>query len=296
MAFTFIGICVILILAIVGYLRGALRILAAFLALFLAGLLAKPFSFLTLWLVKVAKLVPLVLQQPLAMVTAGLLLFVLITLVLEHPIKKREEKRKAGGLPVRTRWELTGGAALGALWGTCLVLLVATGIELVATVDQTVQDARKLAVAKTSDGKGITITTEQVQEKGVVREQPAVVGPFVPLKEELHRSLFGSAAERLNPVDKKALDVLSKLTIVTGDPALTRRLQNHPAVVRLTSEPRLQALARDPEIQQAIQAQQFELLLNNPKIAELLNDKELMRKFRGLDIEAILREATSKSP
>ncbi|MBI2266194.1 MAG: hypothetical protein HYU64_13635 [Armatimonadetes bacterium] len=296
MAFTFIGVCVILILAIVGYIRGALRILAAFLALALAGILAKPFSFLTLWLVKAMKLFPLVLQQPLAMVTAGLLLFAVVTLVLEHPIKKREEQRKAGGLPVRTRWELMGGAALGALWGTCLVLLVATGIELVASVDQTVQDARKPVAAKTSDGAGLPVATEQVQEKRVVKEQPAVAGPFVSLREELHHSLFGSAAERLNPVDKKALAVLARLTIVTSDPVLTERLQNHPAIVRLISEPKLRALVRDPEIQQAIQAQQFELLLNNPKIAELLNDKDLMQKFKGLDIEAILRETTSRRP
>ena len=64
----------------------------------------------------------------------------------------------------------------------------------------------------------------------------------------------------------------------------------------LAADPRLQELARDPDVAMAMRSSDFRGLMDHPKLLELAQDKELRARLQALDIEKTLRDVKGGAP
>ncbi|HUL29775.1 MAG TPA: hypothetical protein VLZ03_04910, partial [Thermodesulfobacteriota bacterium] len=85
------------------------------------------------------------------------------------------------------------------------------------------------------------------------------------------------------------------LTTVVNNPHLYENFKNHPVIERFTKDPRMLALSKDEQIQRQLQEQQYFELLDNPKIASILNDDALIRGLKNLNLGEILKEVIEKN-
>ncbi len=295
---------------VLGAWRGALRFFAALMVLLVAGLLASPLSFLTGWMA--GGFVPKLLLPLAGTVLTGVGLFVLLMLPCELWLRRRERARADAGLPVREGWETWLGAALGGVWGACLVLLICVGIATIARVDRAMRGAqaeldfraerrareqkRAQQLARLSYTRAPEVNWEV--ELAPVNVQPveAPEGPLRTLSLEVESSVFGGVVERSVPVDTRREEVLRDLVVVVGDPPLFARFSRDPRVAALAADPRLQELARDPDVATAMRSSDFRGLMDHPKLLELAQDKELRARLQALDIEKTLRDVKGGAP
>lgn len=267
MTFTLYGAALILVFALLGYFRGALRIVAAVLSLAAAAPLAMALAPHFTELAASLPHVPKALAPFAAILLAGIIFFIALILIAEILLRVRKRRREERNLPPMEPWERWGGAILGASWGLFLVVLIFVGIDIIGSFESAMT--------------GITTDPKKTAAKP---------GEFTALKEEVETSIFAPLVQKANPVDEKVARTFQNLTTVISDPALFEKFTNHPTVAKLARHPRLIAVAQDPEIQQLIQQNDFYGLLDNPKIAELLQDKELFLQLKDVDMEAILTE------
>ncbi len=324
---TLYGLILILLMVLVGYLRGLLRILVALIALFVSSFIAVPLSFTTRWIVDKIGLVPLTFKPLVAALLTAIVFFVIIQSVGEYFIHRREKKMKDEGNPPLARWERYGGALFGVLWGFILYALILTGIDVIASVDETINRAaiaskelthlRQASESHLPAGQkgGANAPTAQkggsntpsgthgeVGSTALPAEEPAenpstfletqIRGPLANFRTQLKSSLYAPVVKRFNPVNEKASRTLEKLMVVVKDPTFFQNFQNHPAVAQLSKNPRIQQLAEDAEIRKIIQEKRYRDLLDNPKVAALLNDRQVLKEFTSVDIEKVLDEVT----
>jgi len=275
MLINILGISAVLILAVVGYFRGLFSILATFVAFLLAALFAKPASYLILWLIKLSGVVPLALAPIAAQFSAGLVLFTIFSYIFGRLLRHREHVRQQMNLPRKATWELPGGAVLGAVWGTFLVVLVLTGLHLIGSVKQAmVQPAAENA------GSG---------NRRAEYANSIANFDFENLKEQIEASAFGPLTKEVDPVDEKIHETFVKLRRVINDPYLLGLFKNHPTIDRLMGNYQLRVLAADPDIQAQLRASRYYDLLNDVRIAALLNNEELYNELKDVNLGDILQ-------
>jgi len=286
MGITFIGILLILVMFVLGYYRGILRIIVAFGALLIASLIATPLSFLTRWMVNCIGAVPLALKPIGSILASGILLFLIFQITGEYFIAKREKELNEKELPPMKEFERYGGALFGALWGFLLILLILTGIDIIGSVQETMNKVTILQAQQNLVKKpGETPSEQSTPEiNAQAEEEPPL------LRDELKSSIYYVLVKKINPVNEKAQKTLEKLMTVVGDEKLFDRFQNHPVITRLAQNPKIISLSKDEEIGRAIRSSNFKELLNNPRIASLVNDRKIHREFKNVDINAILDE------
>jgi hypothetical protein len=307
---TLAGLVLVLVFVGLGAWRGALRFLAALAVLLVAGLLAGPLHFLTGWMA--SSFVPKLLLPLAGTVLTGILLFVMLMVPCELWLRKRESTRVDSGLPAREPWETYLGAALGGMWGACLVLLICVGIATIARVDRAMRSAqaeldfraerrarearRAQQLARLTYTKAPEINLEVELAPVNVTPVEAPEGPLRTLSLELEHSVFSGVVERTVPVSAQREEVLRDLVVVVNDPVLFARFSQDKRVAELASDPRLQELARDPDIALAMRSSQFRELMDHPKILALAQDEELRKRLQALEIAQTLRDVKSASP
>ncbi len=275
MSINLMGILLIGLFIVIGFLRGILRIIIAFLALLISALLAKPFSFLTSWLINKIDLIPLALKPLATFIATALLLFIIFLFIGSFIISLREKREEEQGLPPIPIWERVGGAILGGIWGLFLTVLILTGIEIIGNVED--------AFLKFSSQTREAQKTDDFFKKDwfkLQKEEKVSGSSFPLLKEKVHDSLFGSLVQKVNPVDEKVIKMIEQLLTVISNPELLEKLRNHPEISHLTENPKFIEVAEDEEIQKALEVSDFFSLLDNPRIAELIKDKELIEEVK----------------
>jgi len=299
-----------IVLALMGWVRGALRLAGAFLALLLSGILAGPLNFLTQPLVRGFGVHELLV--PIASTFAtGFVLFLVFLVGLSMLVKKHWGDE----LP---QWDKPVGSVLGAVWGLCLVLLLFTGLNTTARADRAMREAAaetalRVQARSRIEGKveveleplSYQLAPEEYQRQKTVlvtqkmreyRPSPEQIrevtepGPLDPFLEDLRSSPFGGAVESFSPLDAKGEKVLRDLTVVVGDAVLMERFQRQPKVAELVKEPAFQALSNNEDIASAIREKRFRALLDHPRIVAAARDPKLRQKLTEVDIEGILAE------
>jgi uncharacterized membrane protein required for colicin V production len=278
MIITLAGLVLVALFAFLGYRRGLLRIAAFLVSLLLAGLLAGPLAGIVQPLAARSHLIPLALQPLAALLIAGLLVLGILLPLTSWWLRRRERSRQAANLPILQSWERIGGMLAGAAWGFFLVVLIVAGLHLLGSVEA--------ALARASSPAPHPAKAALPAENG-----PATAAtPYQVLSAEIDASAFAPLVKKVDPVETAVATTLADLTTVTGDPALLARFQKHPAIARFTSNPRLRELAQDFEITRLVQERRYYVLLDNPKVAAVLQDKALVAELRQVEIRKILRE------
>jgi hypothetical protein len=306
----FSSVIAMAVLAFVGWLRGAIRLAGAFLALLLSGLLANPFRFLTRPVVRSLD-VPELLVPTSSTFATGLLLFVVFLIGVSHFIKKRWGE----DLP---EWDKPVGSLLGAVWGIILILFTLVGLSTIARADRAMREAvaetelraqarikieRK--VKKELEPLSYRLDPEEYerQEKQAVtkrmreyKPEPEQIqelvqaGSLDPFLESLKSSPLRGTVNSFSLINEQSERVLRDLTIVVGDPVLMDRFQRHKTISELVKEPVFQALSGDEEIALAVREKRFRDLLDHPKIVAAAREPNLRKKLSKVDLEAILAE------
>lgn len=289
MSINLLGILLIGLFIVIGFLRGIFRILIAFISLLLSALLAKPFSFLLSWFINKIDLIPLALKPLATIIATALLFFTIFLFVGSFIISYREKRGEEEGLPPITIWERAGGAIIGGIWGLFIVVLVLTGIEMIGSVEEAFLkiSSQTQEVPKTDD----FLKKDWFQLK---KEKKEIGGSFPLLKEKVQDSLFGSLVQKVNPVDEKTIKTIEQLMTVLSDPELLEEFRSNPEISRLTENPKFINVAGDEEILKALNSSDIFSLLNNQKIADLMKDKELISEIKKIDIKRILDEVVNK--
>ncbi len=272
MTVTLSGFIVVVVFAILGYFRGIYRILATFISFFLAAMLAKTFSSLLLSPVSQSGIIPKSLVPLAGQIIAGIILFILFHFVAGRILKMREARREKLEKPRMATGERISGALFGTAWGLFLFLFILTGIHLIGNVEE------------------VLIQPPKSKMEEEIKAQTFSEGKFVTAKEQIEASVFGPIVKKTDPVDEKIKGIFENLTTVVNDSRLYEYFKNHPDIERFTNDPRLLALSKDEQIQRQLQERQYFELLDNPKIASLLNDAALISDLKNVDLREILRE------
>jgi hypothetical protein len=287
--FTIVGILAILLLGVVGWMRGALRILSSFAALLVAGFLAGPLKILTEWIFTVTHWLPLSLVPLGGMLLTGLLLFIVFESWAAWYLKRREKARQAQELAPRTDVESWTGAILGAAWGVCLVSLVLIGIDLIAVAD--------LAVAKAASPHPpkAKVAFSNPYDRPLPTPMPTPVlddtdKKLEAMQKDIQDSIFGGIVHQASPLDDAGRQTLDDLTLVLGDPVLFDKFQQLAPVKTLAQDPKLVALSQDPQVARWVRSQDYGHLLDDSKIADMLNDPDIYRKCRDLHVGVLLKQ------
>lgn len=324
---TMLGILLMFLMIMAGYFRGILRVLVALAALFVASFIAVPLSFTTRWAVDKIELIPLTFKPLGAALLAGILFFAIFQSAGEYILHTREKKLKEEGNPPIAKWERYGGVIFGILWGFILYAFILTGVDVIASVDETMNRAaaasKELALLRQKPGfqspdahkAGANASTAQKGGSNAPSENHSAAGataipqeetpdnpstylesqirePLANFRAQLKSSFYAPVVKKFNPVNEKASRTLEKLMVVVKDPTFFEKFQSHPVVAQLSKNPRIQELSQDEEIKKIIQEKRYKDLLDNPKIAVLLNDRQLFKDFSNVDIEKVLDEVT----
>lgn len=303
MIVTLVGCVAILLFAFLGYRRGLLRILAFFVALLVAGLLAAPFSRFALALVEAVRFVPRTLVPLASLFAAGLAVFIALTALTGWLLSRRERAREAQNLPRTEPWERLCGALCGAVWGGALFILVLTGFHFLGTVEQ--------ALARFSDAEMPRSETplERPSPRPADTSAPAAPAPaesaapgialrrtYGEIQKQIDASPFAAVVRTVNPAEDRIARTFADLATVTADPVLLDRFQRHPTIFRLTGRPELLQVSQDNHIRELVEERRYYELLDHPKIAALLQDKAFVAECRKVDLEAVLAEVLRRPP
>jgi len=241
-----------------GWRLGIVRQLVRLLALASAYLAA---VFLGGYLVPILRLTgyPDLVLQPAAMAIAGIAAYFVISFV------GRVLFRKTTDQDIGAVWFLYGvsGALLGVVFGLVLVTAMAVAIRFLGTL---------------ADG----ITRQPGGTDRAPAAKKATVAGLVELKHSLEAGKTGEFLQTVDPIPKKAYEIIEKIGRVSASPEAIRRFLDYPGAQELTQRPEIASLRDDPEVVLALREGRYLALLKNSRISKAANDpkvKELVGRF-----------------
>lgn len=217
----------------------------------------------------------------------GFLVFALLSVVGAILFKSTKEQKVA---PVRFVYA-GGGLVAGVLFGVVLVWLLLTGFRLGGGI-----------------AEGYLIEVEQ-EEKRITEAKPyeldeiyAESEPINPLvlqwgraRRDFENSPSGVLARRVDPVPEEVHELLHKLARVLRRPRAVDYFMEHPQSQELASDPRIQLLLENDDIQEKLVERRYFQLLRHPRIVAATNDPELREKLREFDLRTVLTESLAAS-
>lgn len=167
-------------------------------------------------------------------------------------------------------------------------------IEKKIAQSETMTQANRTAGMFAGFAKGLLVTL--VVSVGVV------VMPFDPAtRAKLGGSVFLSVAEVLKPYainlfgDKELFEAAAQMSRAPkGDSAkMAQSMAGSQEFQKIINHPKLQEFAQDKEILALVQKQDVMGLMSNKKFLELMNDKEMMELLRSIDMKKLLKDMSA---
>ena len=153
-------------------------------------------------------------------------------------------------------WNRKGGAALGAVKGLCLVLIVLFALDC-------------------------------FPEETMAR--------WPRLQAQMQRSVCGRVASALNPLaGLPIVDDIRAVKQTASDPRLLERVREDPRVSRLLRHPKIAKVLRDHDVSEAIAERQFAKVLRNPNVKALVNDADVRRLIHDANLFDVVRSAAEQ--
>lgn len=288
MTIVLLALAFVLIFSLLGYLRGVVRILLVLAAFLLAGILTRYLGGISNMLGGAIPGIPRLLKPLAGQLALAIILFLILYIVCEWILHRREKNRRQKDLPAISYGERLGGMVVGAVWGIFILLVCLVGISIIGKVAGMVDRA---AIA--SDRQ----TEQAPTQTPAVTEGPAGVnGFFSRMYEQIRLSPMGAIVEAANPLDERVTRAMEDMLQVIREPYLMDRFRRHPDINRFLTNPSFQRLAEDEEIQRLINNGDMYQLLDNEKITQLLGDRELVSQLKSIQIQQVLDDVLERTP
>ena len=284
MLITIIAFLLIAAGMLLGYFRGILSMLLAIGSLLLAALAAPFLPSLGRPVVGWMPFIPRALKPPAAGFFTALIVFLVLLIAGSTLLYIRSRRRLAAKLPRLTTLERALGCLFGGIWGLAMVLVIMTGITLIAQVEEAVTPGPAERQAKETTGTvSRPVTTEKTGKS-----------PYQLLRTDIADSPFGGLVKTVNPLSETVSHAFADLMVVLNDPQRFECFRRHPDILSLTENPDLKAAADDPEIQQLLKNKDYYILLDHPKIAALVENRELLEQIRKIPFARIVAEIAGR--
>ena len=175
------------------------------------------------------------------------------------------------------------GAALGLLFGLCLVWVLAISVRLVGAL----ADGRLAATGASAPAEDTGVTSAMATQ---------VLLTAKVWKKELEAGAIGPIVKVADPLPVRDYDRASRLGRLLGKPEAIHRFLEAPTIKPIVRDPRFQALAADPEINKLAAQGDYSALLRQPKVVEFMNDPAVLAKLKEVNVDAALLYAVPDQP
>ena len=258
--FTTIAIGLVILLALIAFVRGVIGMLVGILCL-LAG------AFVGYWC---HSLIPgwisIFTEQPsprfafFAALGIGVSVYICLRLMvgafLLAPIRKKREGRLLGGI---------FGAALSLIPAAVVIFVLGLGFWMAGVI---------FSIDNTDTGVA-------VKEGEVVTERPF----WARWNEALDRDYVASLIAKVDPVAVRAKGVLLNLMVALKDNAAGGKLSEDPAAGKVLRNVKVRELDKDPEITKLVEKGDYTRLINHPKVREVAADREVSGLLEDVHVE-----------
>lgn len=288
----FISFAVVLILfeVVRGWRRGVARqlarlgaLIAAYFAAYYAGGLVAPF------LRPVLKMPDAILS-----IVAGALLALIVYAVINGLgviLFKRTRQHQSG--VIRFFYGLSG-AAIGLFFGAFLVWVVVFGIRSLGSVAEAQVREQAPPVANSESRAVHAVDLRRRPLAGANEESATLMTSLARLKNSLELGSVGDAVKKADVVPAQTYEMLGKIGTVASDPESLQRFLSFPMAHELSEHPKIVALRNDPEIAELVTQGRYLDLLQNEKVLDALNDRDLVEQIKKFDVRGALDYALQK--
>jgi len=255
-----IVITIILVLAIVGFLKGLMRTVMALACLGIAGYAA-------LWgnehahdITSSWSVIPAIWAPKIVSLITGLVVFIICRYLLNFlidPFNNSQTGKKIGfGLPA---------AALSLCAGLVIIWLGITGIRYAASLSE-LHDTRRAI---------------QLEDSETLRQTSILL---VRAQRALDESSIGQWQRKTDPFYASGKLALSKLLVMYFDEPTRIELLKNPNASRLLNHPSFIKLAYSQDIKQYAQSGKPREIFNAPSLKEALDDPKFLKLFNQLNL------------
>jgi hypothetical protein len=175
------------------------------------------------------------------------------------------------------------GAALGLLFGVCVVLAIVLAVRLAGAL-----------------GEGWASSPESLPRAGVedpsARTAGRLLATSLAWKNELEEGPIGPIVKAADPLPARDYEMLTKAGRVLGRAEATRRFLEAPSVKWIVHGARFQALQADGDIIKMATRRDYAGILRHPKMVEFLNDPAVINRLRDVDLESAFNYALAENP
>ena len=261
-SFTTLAVILFAIIALVGFIRGVLRMIFGTVALAI-GTVAAYFTF---------QYAPLYLERPrvilIVSIVAGLVTFILahkiILGILLRPFLGKH-RGAIGGM----------GAIVSLLPAAFLIWTLANGFRL----------------------SGTMMEMEQIDENVTAAEGDQIESGWIAnLRRAMDNDALANFLSKIDPFVEKGKAALVQILISSKDETAPDAIAFYDKdAAEVIRNPAIQKLKADPEIRQLIDSGDYVKLLRNPKVREAAKNNSITAKLKEIDIGATLEKALYSS-
>ncbi len=208
---------------------------------------------------------PDLILKPVSMALIGIVAYLIVSFVGRVLFKKTTDQDF--GLV----WLVYGvtGSLCGVLFGLFFVTMMALAIRFLGTL---------------ASG----IAEEPNSSAQVPTSKKATVAGLVEMKHALEVGIAGEVLDTVDPIPKKAYELIEKLGRLSANPAAISRFLEYPGAIELTQMKEITALRDDPEIARAVQERRYFSLLKHPRITRTANNPKVAEQVGKFDLEKAL--------
>lgn len=167
-----------------------------------------------------------------------------------------------------------GGACLGMLVALVLVWAALVGLRVAGGV-----------------AEADLFLASHVPERSKEAPPAGWVQALAGLKRSVEEGPAGALVERLDPMPLSFEAVLRKLPKIAVKEGAMARFAAYPEFKAFLEQPKVAALARDPQISECVARRDFLALLRTPAVLAVLTDPEIGRQFEELPWQKALDHA-----
>ena len=190
-------------------------------------------------------------------------------------------------LPVRFLYGASG-AAIGLFFGAFFVWLVVVGVRSLGAIADGQVEAQAIAPLQAVH----TILSTDSDPLPKTTASASLMPTLARLKNSIELGRVGDLIKRTDLVSTQTYEILGEVGELLSNPDAAERLLSFPGAKELSEHPKIVALRNDPEIADLIARGHFVDLLQNDKVLDAANDRELVNQIKKFDLKGALDYAT----